>query len=365
MHDNFADWYRDAGLTPDRAVHDARWRGVEAYCAAATRTEVLGLLKAVCLSEPLDSTLPERFRAAFKTEDTTFSSRGNDLEMRVLSGACLRVLMESGAPHIRPVAALGLMCGGFGRPAPSWVGEHVSAAEARALTLATERRKRDAAPDVQRPTFDKKKFLEVNQPHFTGNSLPNLSAPLSDALSELAATSTTNAAVLQWLLDTVNKQEEELDIFWWMQAAFSSELKKGYELLEAGAALLVAPAELSQHVTIAPPPPTAGAVLVRTLSTSVGDLRQPFAIGSAVNATPRPWREAQRDSHPTTEVGALCPLSLAIVTSLATLQPEDWYPVFEAQCAVSVRSAEREGLQIALQLFNERMFMKSLAQWKV
>src|ERR1700722_18815471 len=199
MLDDFVEWYRDAELTPDGQVLEARWRGVDALCAAAKRDDVVALLKCVCLPDSIDSLMPRDFRARFKAADPTFPAKGNDLEVRVLSGACLRALMDNGTEHARDTACLGLVCGAFGQAPANWVGQHVLAAEARAATLARARRNRRPFPTVTRPTFDRTRFLEANQAHFNGNALTGLKDSLLDALADLSKTETSNAVTIEWL----------------------------------------------------------------------------------------------------------------------------------------------------------------------
>ena len=364
LYASFSDWYRSAGVAPPEGLLRKRWAGVEKLAKAPEAGGLLALVRLFVLPSAREAWVPEGFREAFFEEDDQFPSHGNLEEIKVLAGAVLRCVIEA-TEHMATVAALGLVCGAFGdRLATVRQPEHVEAANRRLLERARAVRESGRAARFKAPTVSKEAVAGLlPQAVFAGN-LPALQDPLVAALLELNGSVVEGlvqvAQALDHLSHIVRVREEELNILWWLQAAFSRDLEKPFSEVGYEAGVLVFPMELADLTTFVPGPETATAVLLQALRIAGAPAPSERAsLAVVTNRTPRSWREHIRERHAIDAVGALCPVLLAIHKSLDTHGPDEWLPVYRMACDVSI-DVPLGIAQMSAQLYRERLLLRLL-----
>lgn len=136
MHALFTDWYRVADPKASSETITKRWTATEELLASITTPEMLEL--AAFVVRP-SAQHPTWLQAAYKAQDDVMATRNIDEELRILSGALLRLAVESDpdeGSNTDLAAALSLLVGVFGMPDPPlWLREHIEAA-AEALNTA-------------------------------------------------------------------------------------------------------------------------------------------------------------------------------------------------------------------------------------
>ncbi len=359
VHRSFADWYRSASVSPPEGLLEKRWVAVERVAKESDPATVLDLVRLFALSTSTERDVSDKFKDAFRAEDDAFPSKGNLLELRVLAGAVLRQIIEGGGDGaILP--SLGIVCASFGpRAAALPEREHLVAAEQFLVTRATTIRERQDPIGVETKALSKARFLElIPADRFTANSLPGLQEPLLAALAEigttLASIGTQTQRSMDQLLHLIKSQDEELNILWWLQTAFSRHLSTPFDAIGWQAGVLVLPMEFADLVALLPGPDSAVAVLAYALQRAGVPDKAHVTVATAVNATPRDWRERMSTAHHLESVDAICPVLFALQKSLATERSGDWLPVYRKACDIRA-DKEVPALELAVQLYRERL----------
>src|SRR4051812_46805759 len=108
MHQDFSEWYRQAGIEPIGDELPKRWAAIEEY--APDKDAVISLVRVFNrLGNPKDN-FPSEFLTALQTADPAFKTRDNDQELVVLAGAELVDLMGRSEIVLGTIAALSLVC---------------------------------------------------------------------------------------------------------------------------------------------------------------------------------------------------------------------------------------------------------------
>jgi len=130
MNSLFSDWLRESGLDVSGRPLAEWWQGLEDYCSNVTRSTVLSLLRFAVMKKPSEDDVPKGFREALKEKDQGFRMRENVFEVQQLARIALRNLFEEAAADDDKActAALGLICGAFGRDHGKIYMEHVQKA---------------------------------------------------------------------------------------------------------------------------------------------------------------------------------------------------------------------------------------------
>ena len=85
------------------------------------------------------------------------------------------------------------------------------------------------------------------------------------------------------------------------------------------------------------------------------------SLADTTNSVPREWRERVCAEHNCDSSGLLSPILLAIHTSLKTDGNDDWLPLYRKACDIPV-DKPLPLIQIALQVFHERMLLRAAAE---
>jgi hypothetical protein len=361
IHNNFADWYRAASITPSAELLAARWEAVAALASALDAEKIVILLK-LYVSKPAPGfSAPDWMDETFRKHDTTFPSRDNVEELRVLAGAILRQTIELD-DRISVAVALGLLSSTFGNRAqqiPS--NDHVEAARKFLATKAEAMRSPTTQPAVKvaNPTTERREAL-LPTALFAANPPLALREPIVNAFNE--QTNNTNTALTQlsaalWRINQM--QREELNMLWWLQSQVSRDLGKPFAELENGVAQIILPLELSDLTVFLPGPVAVPGLLMAALRLAPSG-RNKISIAQAINTVPADWREKRVAKMPLPVFGpSVCPLTLALHRSLDTDAPADWLPVYRKQSDVSIE-VHASPLIVAYALYTEALFQRAL-----
>lgn len=369
IHPHFADWYRSAAIAPPEGLLEKRWAGVEAATKQVNAPLIMALAKLFTLPTASESAVPAGFRDPFRSQDEVFPSKDNLQEMRTLAGAVLHMIIEE-RYSLAPLAALALVCGSLGaREATLPEHEHLEMAERFLVEHSTAVRESVPSSAIKIPNLSKARFTELLKADlFAQNQLPQLHGPLLNAFVEFGSEITTalkNAQeAVEQLSHTVQVRDEEVNILWWLQTRFSRDLQKSFSEVGYAAGTLVFPMEFADLTIFAPGSESAIAVLAHALQLAgAPSTSETITIAHATNATPREWREKIRSTNNLGDAGLLCPVLLAIHKSLETDGRDEWLPVYRKACDVPV-DRPLPLIQLAVQLFRERMLLKALMEVK-
>lgn len=362
MHNDFADWYRAAAITPTQELLAARWEAVAQLAPELKGEEIVAMLKLYVIKPAPTYQAPDWFEETFREHDAAFPSRDNVEELRVLAGAILRQVMELDGPT-STAAALGLLSSSFGNRAQELASrDHVDAAAAFIAKKAESLRTVAFAPSVKVASPNDKRREELMPAGtFTQNPPLALREPIINALNEQTTHTNTALATLSAALWRVNQmQREELNMLWWLQSKVSRELKKPFSELAPGIAQIILPSELADLTVFLPGPVAVTGLLMAALH-ELPSVRDDLSIAQAINAVPVDWREKRaKQTVLPTEAPSVCPILLALHRSLDTDGPADWLPVYRKQSDVSIET-HVTSLTVANQLYTETLFLRALA----
>jgi hypothetical protein len=365
IHASFADWYRSAALTPPAGLLEKRWAAVEELARTATAETALGLLRLFALPRSDERAAPKGFSEAFRNHDDTFPNKDNLQELRVLAGAVLRMIIEHKFTAAT-MAALGLVCASFAtRTAFISTKDHLDASERFLLTEGAAERQVQVTT-IAPPALTRQKYDELlPAASFVPNELPTLHEQLFSVMKELidtqvAAFSQTQSAFRD-LIKQSHIQQEDINFVWWLQNAFSRDLRRTFRDIGAKAGALIFAKELADLTIFLPGPEAMLGVMLHALESAAGEpIIAQSTVAECVNAAPRSWRENLSISYPLTDVNELCPVSLAVRTSLDTEGADEWFPVYLKACDVAV-DCSMPLPHLSLQLYRERLFLRSVA----
>jgi len=168
----------------------------------------------------------------------------------------------------------------------------------------------------------------------------------------------------QHLAGQVRRLAEESSLLWWVLSEYSSILKCASDKIDRPAFSLVAAAEAAGRTHILPPPASIGALLDRALKPCKAGSKRSLVLGDFLDATDPGFREEQLKKIN----GADCVDLVPIITALSKCQEFG-----EAASAVKVLPNLCPGFdpthalsptEVALQFYQELMFLKSLSALK-
>ena len=364
MHPRFPDWYRLVTVTPPEGVLHRRWRTVERL-SQNSEFEPIKTLLALFTSDVTEASVPGQLIEEFRVDDETFPSKGNLYELRVLAGAILRQIIEAKGPGAT-LAALGIVCGSFGpriRQIPE--RDHLNAAETFLAEQGTVIRRREKSPAAKFLEMTKEEYTQlVPAASFQSNTIPQAHEHIFALVVDLMRRISSSIASVQSAIDqqqhSIEVQDEELNLLWWLQTAFSRDLQKPFEEIDPSTATVLFPIELADLTVLVPGPSAIIAILsdaFRKLSRAVTVM--PPTLGRVVNATPRGWRELISRKYDLANASGICPALLAVNKSLETDAAEDWYPVYRKASGIPADD-ELEMMQLSLQFYRECMFLRAL-----
>jgi hypothetical protein len=358
----FADWYAKVAVTPPDGLIGKRWAAVEESSGELTAKDVLDLAKLFTLPNIREAKLPDSIRQIFVKHDGDFRERNNLQELRVLSGAILRLVIAKSL-RLASLAALSLVCGSFGpREAVLVESEHLEAAERHLVALSKAIHEPEAAI-ITGPVPDKDDIAVKLPPNiFAPNQIPALQAPLVELLSQLASLVKQSAQAIQSLSHTVRIREEDVEMLWWLQGRFSKYLDKSFGEVGYVGGVFIFATELADITKFVPGPVSTVAVIAQALQLAgAPSIGEEITIANATNATPRTWREGIAAKYQIGVTGLLTPLLTAVHKSLDTDGPDEWLPVYKRACDIP-SNRPFPLIRLSMQVFRERILLLALAE---
>ncbi len=365
MHSDFPSWYRSVTVTPLDGVLQKRWAAVEEFANMLTAGLVVDLLKLVILRDARFEAASSQFVEVIRKNDESFSVRDGAEEIRVLAGVVLRLRLTQPG-EIATAIASGLVCGLFSRSSVSTDDNYRQAAEtyliAQGRALREVPKKIDSFPLIDKATYT----ALVPDNSFTPAGAPTAHDAVFDLIedfqqrvSQYFLSSNGTVGVLCAL---VAAQREEINFLWWLQNSYSKQLQKPFNEVGTGVAPLLFPMELADLTEIVPASNAVFGLLLSALEAAgLRPTHDTTSISASVNAMSRSWREQVTVQYPSDFAGSLCPVLLAIKTSLVTDGDQDWLPVYRKACDVPSDQALRV-CDLAFQLYRERMFLRANAE---
>jgi len=333
MHNDFAEWYRMAGIEPDGDLLPKRWAAIEEY--QPDREGIVSLARLFyCLGMPNVEFL-EKFRKSFQKTDPAFKMRDNDHELSVLAGAELVDVMERAGSDLADLAALSLICasGGNLRPGPSVK----DIPEIAARYLSKRAIKRAVVEENTDPGPNKALF----------EALTALGAPYDGLVKEFQR--------LQLQLSIV---AEESNMLWWLFSEHSRDQQQRWDKLPVPAVALMAGKELANLTTIIPGPIAAVAFLDKVIHCAKSDPPVTVYLKDAINKVTIEWRQQYLHDCCPSELEDLLPFSHGIKLSLDLPKKNEWVPVFTKKTGIS-DEAKTPPRILAYQIFIEVLLCRS------
>jgi hypothetical protein len=358
----FADWYTTVTVTPPSGLIGKRWAAVEESAGQLDVAAVLSLAKLFTLPNVHESKLPESVSEIFAKHDGDFRERNNSQELRVLSGAILRVTITKNEP-LSLIATLAIVCGSFGtREAILPERDHLEAAQRHIIGLSKAAHESTSTVILQEAPPKESIAAKLVPNIFAPNQTPNLQPPLVELLSQLALTVNHANEAIRRLSHTARIREEEVEILWWLQSRFSKYLQKPFSDVGYVAGVFVFTTELADITKFVPGPESTVAVVAQALQLAgAPSIGEEITIANATNATPREWREIVAERHKIDLSGLLTPLLMAIHKSLETDGPKEWLPVYKKASDIP-SNRPFPLIQLAIQLFRERMLLMAIGE---
>ena len=362
IHKDFADWYRAASVTPSSELLEARWAGVLAGAKALNIEQAMELLKLYVASPPPSFTTPQFLDAHFRAADNAFPSRDNIIELRVLAGAILRQVMDADGP-LASIAALGAVTGNFGPRTEAPINlDHARAAQEYLARKGASIRNPQSAPSFNLRPISKERLDEIlPSAVFGSNQTASLRDPIINSLNEANdRLNAEQARLIASLWEVIQFQREELNMLWWLQTRVSRDTGNPFSKLDEQAALVL-PRELAELTMVVPGPAAILGIVLSSMEVANLDTKE-VPISSAVNKTPRVWREKLTASIPT-NLGRICPVLLAVAKSLETDGEIDWFPVYRKQSDLQIEQGLPSAV-LAMQFYTECLLAIAIREAK-
>ena len=360
MNKEFADWYRSASVAPPAALLEQRWAGVEQVAKQISKVQLVELLRLFSGRPTMGLEAPAFLDKAFRDQDSSFPVKGHAEELRVLAGAILRHIVDQGMPA-SVASAYGLVCTSLGQSYENLpTKDHVFAARRFLVEEAIKVRDGQPAGDAKQAPISRQRLEELlPAAPFHPNQIQTLREPLIVALLELSKIGQLPNEALANIQHLVQVQREEMNLLWWLQTAFSRDLRVPFSDIPLKTAVCVLPTELSDLGTFVPGSPAILGMIISALKQTDG--KGQVSIKEAVNATPTSWRARRASQESVQLIGSLCPIQFAISKSLDTDGNDDWLPAFRKH---SILNADEgfEPPELAQQMYSECMFIRSLLE---
>jgi hypothetical protein len=359
MHKHFADWYRAAHIEPMfTSVYKSddfpkRWAGVEAFTKEIDAPMAMDCVRVFFGLSPVAATFLDTLRVTFQKADPAFRMRDNDVELRVLTGATIVNFVSSKATILASAVALATT-------STAWQGLRKDVLipdvwEAASQFLFDNAGRLRVLPHLEITTIAPKneELLTEIKASLTADAFAHPFQKLNNATGSLAKS--TNEALAK-TSNALRTLREESDILWWVFARTSRDTKKRFSLMKVPEACLLMGKELADVTAIIPGPIAVPAVLDRLLADSFSEPLDTITLDSAVEAVDSEWRAkvvAEAHQHAS---------GLAILhTALrASMQDSGWKKSFQSSEGFNLKKQRFSPLQIALQMYNERLLHRAL-----
>ncbi|MCK4472910.1 MAG: hypothetical protein KAW49_14105 [Anaerolineae bacterium] len=366
MHTYFGEWYREAKLEFTGEMLEKRWKAIEKFARQRKdiKAKALDLIRVFYDLSPIDPSFTETFSEVFVRADPSFPMRNNTFELRVLAGAATIHLIERSQPEFSDMLSLAVACGeceGLRDKLPfrDVLEKALDSLYQRSISLRIP----TDCPGISMPELNLETTLQEMTNAFTTNNLQALNNPTRSGLEQIASSISglyeTTLKTISWLNQSLQLQQEEMNILWWLFSQSSRDLKVPFSELDPYFACVMAGKELADLVIVMPGPLAVEAFLRRMLSGVENDPSVMVSLQAVVNRVPREWR---RDLVPGDEFKGnedLLPVHFAITKSLETDGEADWVPAFRK--TGKLRPDGKISLdRLSFQVYRERLLARSL-----
>jgi len=352
VNQNFADWYRTAVAIFSEDELKKRWAGIEQFRKELSMANWMNLVRLYVEIPPKNDNFVDSFSKAIKDNDDAFSLKDNALELRALAASTILNNLKTASTEA-DATALAIVTTTHFRPNATSL---INSAPDHALDYLSQegRRVRRA---LKQAKIDPAKLKVDDELAAAKQALPQMGDYILKLTQSLATAFNENIQNLQ------EAYQEESDMLWWAFAGYSNDHNVPFSQLSLSASCLVAAKELSILTTQLPGPPTAPAILDKTLRSLEPALRPQVSISDCVNASKRDWRQSfvkiVEPQMPT--LGDLCPLITAIAKSIEHQTDTDWHTPFEYSTKISARS-EASPVAMSMQMYNECLLLRAASE---
>lgn len=344
MRDEFPVWMREFELGSDADARQRRWDGVINVTSKAEKGTIESLVrlayKSVTRAKPNSNSLTEIVEA-FRQADPERPVDASGHEIEVLAAICLVVLIDSNEDQeLATATALALasasMCGARAPNLPMDLAD-IASVQLRELSETNN----------LRPEFSR--YLDVPAPSLSfDNAVKQFqAAPNADgfaAAMKIVAESTTNVLKTQLrnqkrafdaTSKTMEMQDEELQMLWWLIGGRSWNLDCPFEEVNAEARTLVLAKELADETNIYPGPVSILGLLSRA---HVGEAETsiPKAVMAAESGATNWLNELLEHIGDDEPSSVTLPLHLAIKRQIEAGRGETWVAAWAGATGIPV-----------------------------
>jgi hypothetical protein len=336
MHQDFSNWYRQAGIEPNAEELPKRWAAIEQY--TPNKDAVVSLVRVFNrLGNPKDS-FPAEFLAALQAADPAFKTRDNDQEFAVLAGAELVDVLERSESGLGPIAALSLVCAAAGNARPTPPVRDIPEIATRYVG--------------QQSTERGSSVTEIGESG-SRKALFNAIEALGDPYEGLTAE-------LRRLQHEVSLVSEESNMLWWLFSEHSRDDGRRWNTYSVPAVALMAGKELADLTLVVPGPVAAVAFLDRVIRSAKSKIPVSVRVTDAINDVSVQWRQSYINKNYLSALEQVTPISHGIELSLASPQNDAWLPAFAEGTRMAVDSVMVPHV-LAYQVFLEALLCRC---WK-
>lgn len=355
MHPHIIDWLRDTEINPDAALATKRWSLAKKFGDKVGRAEAIDLLRAFVCDSPDDATI-ERLTSGFLAIDQEFPATKNTEVVRVVAGIVM-VTKFSGSSYEADAFALGLLAASFqnhrnGLAQPAILTESESYLHQESLKV------RPDEFDASAGTAEKK----IGAAHRTLRE----SEGTPDEAARQAAASAYHKSISGAILDAEERLTaklrhlaEESSIAWWILGEYSDLLGKPVSSVSADQYSLAAASEAAQRTRLLPPPPSIKPVLARALRSCRKPSKAQFNIEHYLGQDIS-WTSNYLKAINAADCVELVPVTTALRKMVELDDAAAVAKALPRLCPGVPRTASLTPAMMALQFYNELMFVRSL-----
>ncbi len=321
MHKDFAEWYRQAGIDPESEVLIKRWTAIDNY--NPNHDDIVSLAQLFyCLGKPSDMFV-SGFVKIFQDTDPIFKARDNQHELSVLAGATLIDVIESAENKRADMAALSLASAAAQNLRPSPCVSEIPEIAIRYLGKRSVNREEVEKEETEADTSHKL--------HELGSRLSIVS--------------------------------EECNMLWWLFSEYSRDEEKPWKTFSLPAVAIMAGKELADLTLKIPGPNAVLAFLDKVIRCVKSEPPESVPIKDAVNQLSVEWRERYAESHCTSKLQDLLPISEGIKLSMLSKKKQAWEPLFAQKVAIKA-AAKIAPRKLAYQVFVENLLRRSYQEFE-
>jgi hypothetical protein len=360
----FADWYREAIVSPSSEIIDVRIKTIAAISKNDSISFWLDVLKIYLGYNTSDISSYNEFISEFKKTDSTFPLQGNENLIHILAASSMCIKLDEDISLESDALALAIVTSNFFNQFNIKSKVPVSQnAFVYLLKESTRFRETDVIQDINEGEID---FTPIKVEIDTINDTfdeTHVEKPF-DNINE-----TIEALVLKVNMlskEVANHQKihlnlsEEVNILWWVFGEQSNKLQTRFKDIGFLRTALIAPLELSELITQSPSFVTVTPILHKVLKLGHSkETKYPaVSLTEIVNSFEEPFRKSI-SRHENDSILSFTPCLLGLKKSLDVNQGEDWSNSFKKATHGADPNKKKSALDFTEQIFRELQFLRS------